>query len=144
MLSVFFLAIVNSLIVGDGRFYACTPAFADTVGSEITAVILQTLLSGLVGIVFGASSVIWDIEDWSIAKQSGFFFAIAAAALMPAGYALNWMDRSARGIFGFFLIFAAVFVIIWFTMYLAWRHKIRKLNRDVEQKNRVRLMFADI
>lgn len=130
------ITIIESLIVGDGRFYACVPEFLELVGSEIMAVILQTVLAGLVGSVYGAASVIWELEEWSIAKQSGIFFAIAAVTMMPIGYLLNWMEHSAIGIISFFLVFLVIFVIIWITMYLIWRRKIQKLNQNVQKRKR--------
>ena len=98
------ITIIESLIVGDGRFYACVPEFLELVGSEIMAVILQTVLAGLVGSVYGAASVIWELEGWSIAKQSGIFFAIAAVTMMPISYLLNWMEHSIAGIVSFFRV----------------------------------------
>ncbi len=130
------ITIIESLIVGDGRFYACVPEFLELVGSEIMAVILQTVLAGLVGSVYGAASVIWELEEWSIAKQSGIFFAIAAVTMMPIGYLLNWMEHSAIGIISFFLVFLVIFVIIWITMYLIWRRKIQNLNQNVQKRKR--------
>jgi hypothetical protein len=128
------ITIIESLIVGDGRFYACVPEFVELAGSEIMAVILQTVLAGLVGSVYGAASVIWEMEDWSIAKQSGIFFAIAAVTMMPIGYLLNWMEHSVTGIVSFYLIFLVIFVMIWITMYLIWRRKVRELNQDVQKR----------
>ena len=126
--------IIESMTVGDGRFYACVPELVELAGSEIMAVILQTVLAGLVGSIYGAASVIWDMETWSIAKQSGIFFAIAAITMMPISYLLNWMEHSVTGIISFFLIFLVIFVVIWITMYLIWRRKIRELNKDVQKK----------
>ena len=128
------ITIIESLIVGDGRFYAYVPDLAELAGSEIMAVLLQTVLAGLVGSVYGAASLIWDMENWSIAKQSGIFFAIAAVTMMPIGYLLNWMEHSVTGIISFFLIFLVIFVVIWITMYLIWRRKIRKLNQNVQKR----------
>ena len=128
------ITIIESMTVGDGRFYAFVPELVELAGSEIMAVILQTVLAGLVGSIYGAASVIWDMETWSIAKQSGIFFAIAAITMMPISYLLNWMEHSVTGIISFFLIFLVIFVVIWITMYLIWRRKIQELNKDVQKK----------
>ena len=132
------ITILMSLAIGDGLYHPCVPDFASAAGSEIAAVIIQALLCGLLGSRYGAASVIWDVDGWSIAKQSGVFFAIAAAAMMSIGYILHWMDHSASGVLSFFLIFFAVFVGIWLAMYLVWRRKIRKLNHDVEKMRGVK------
>ena len=128
------ITIIESLIVGDGRFYACVPEFVEMAGSEIMAVIIQTLLAGLVGSVYAAASAIWDMETWSIAKQSGIFFAIAAVTMMPISYLLNWMEHSIAGIVSFFLVFLVIFMVSWVTMYLIWRRKIRALNQNIQKR----------
>lgn len=127
------ITILISLAIRDGSYHPCVPSFVSVAGSEIAAVIIQTLLCGLLGSVYAAASVVWDVDSWSIARQSGVFFAVAAVAMMSIGYILHWMDHSASGILSFFLVFFAVFVVIWLAMYLVWRRKIRELNRDVEK-----------
>ena len=47
---------------------------AEALGNEIRAVILQALLCGLLGAGFAASSVIWELESWSVEKNMGSVF----------------------------------------------------------------------
>ena len=60
-------------------------------GNELNAVIFQTILCGVMGTGFAMASVIWEIDSWSLAKQSGIYFAIACAIMIPAAYVTNWM-----------------------------------------------------
>lgn len=67
------------------------------------------LLCGLMGAAFGAASVIWQLERWSIAAQSAAYFAVGAAAMLPAAYIAHWMERSAVGFAVYFGIYAGIF-----------------------------------
>lgn len=49
-----------------GTYAPCSPACTALFGSERTGVAVQFLLSGLVGAVFAGSSVIWEVETWSL------------------------------------------------------------------------------
>ncbi len=130
------ITIIISLGIGDGAYHPCDPAFVAAVGNEITAVIIQTVLSGILGCIYGAASVIWEMADWSLPKQSAVFCVILTVPMMAGGYIMRWMEHSVSGILSFFLIFFAVFIIIWVVNYLGWMIKIRKLNQDVERRNK--------
>lgn len=48
------ITVMMSAFWGDGSYYPCVPAFVDAMGSEIRAVAVQTVLCGLVGMVYAA------------------------------------------------------------------------------------------
>ena len=35
------------------------------------------------------ASVIWEIDSWSLAKQSGIYFSIACVTMLPIAYITN-------------------------------------------------------
>ncbi len=126
------LSILISLSWGDGFYYPCVPAFEEAMGSQINAVLVQTLLSGVIGTAFAASSVIWEIDHWSIAKQTGIYFLITSIVMMPAAYINNWMEHSVTGFLSYFGIFAGIFIAIWATQYFMWKRKIDKMNKKLK------------
>ena len=75
-----FITVAASAASGYGTYSAVMPEFAAELGSELGAVALQMLLCGLMGAAFGAASVIWQLERWSIAAQSAAYFAVGGAA----------------------------------------------------------------
>ena len=125
------ISVLGSLVFGNGAFQPCTPALIAMAGSEINAVMLQTLLCGVVGTSFAASSVLWEIEKWSIVKQTGSYFLINAVVMLPTAYLLNWMDHSFKGFFIYFGIFTLYFAVIWMIQYLVWKHTLRKMNDKI-------------
>ena len=102
-------------------------------GTEIGAVMLQSTLCGFAGMIFGAASVIWEIESWSIVKQTGLYFLIAAIAIIPTAYVLHWMEHSVKGAVGYIGIFVLIFVCVWISQYIAWKIKIKKINAKLSQ-----------
>jgi len=68
------ITICVSLYIGDGYFHPVAPEFIDTMGGELSAVIFQTLLCGIMGTGYSMASIIWDIDSWSIAKQGGIWW----------------------------------------------------------------------
>lgn len=124
-----FITVAASAASGYGTYSAVMPEFAAELGSELGAVALQMLLCGLMGAAFGAASVIWQLERWSIAAQSAAYFAVGAAAMLPAAYIAHWMERSAVGFAVYFGIYAGIFAAVWLGQYLSLRARLRRLNR---------------
>lgn len=124
-----------SLGYGNGAYIPCVPALADQFGSQIGAVALQILMCALLGFVFGAASVIWELDHWSIVKQTGIYFACTALAMLPIAYVTHWMEHSLEGFLIYFAIFLAIFVVMWLIQYLFWKSKVKKINGKIQQKS---------
>lgn len=122
------ISVVTSLVWGQGYYSPCVPQLIEVVGSEIGAVILQTALCALLGAAFGATSVIWEIEAWSIMKQTGVYFAIDSVAMMLVAYLCCWMEHSLWGFFSYFGIFTVIFVVVWLVQYMRVRNDLKKIN----------------
>lgn len=127
----YLITIFISLTVSDGRYYPCVPELAAVMGNEIDAVLLQAVLCGILGAGFGACSVIWQIENWGIVKQTGIYFSIISVIMLPIAYVSYWMEHSLKGILGYFSIFALIFAAVWIVQYTAAKHNVRKMNETL-------------
>lgn len=125
------ITVMMSAFWGDGSYYPCVPAFVDAMGSEIRAVVVQTVLCGLVGMVYAAGSVVWEVDRWSLAGQTAAYFLITLGSVLPVAYAAYWMERSVAGVLGYVAIFCAIFAGIWIAQYLGWRAKINCINKKI-------------
>ena len=136
----YLITIFISLTVSDGRYYPFVPELAAVMGNEINAVLLQAVLCGILGTGFGACSVIWEIENWGIVKQTGIYFSIISVIMLPIAYVSYWMEHSLKGILGYFGIFVLIFAAVWIVQYTAAKHNVRKMNetlcrrRDAQNK----------
>ena len=132
----FVITIIISVCIGDGSFYPVTLKLIETMGNEVNAVILQAVLCGIMGTGFAMASVIWELESWSLAKQSGIYFLIACIIMLPIAYIANWMEHSIGGILSYVGIFVAIFFAVWFAQYLIWKGKIKKINELINKEGR--------
>lgn len=122
------ITIIISLIWADGYYAPCVPELTVMMGSEIKAVLIQSLLCGLLGSGFAAASVIWELDDWSLVKQTGIYFLIVSVIMMPIAYITYWMEHSPKGVLSYFGIFFIIFVAIWIVQYIIARHNVKKWN----------------
>lgn len=128
----FIITIIVSFFVGKGVYCPATPEFIKTMGNELNAVVLQTVLLAIMGAGIGMASVIWELDSWSLAKQSGIYFLILCLVMLPVAYVANWMRHSVSGVLIYTGVFVAVFVIVWLVRYFIWKGRIKKLNALVK------------
>ena len=131
----YIITLIISACIGDGAFYPVAPEFAEKMGNELNAVILQTVLCGVIGVGFAAASVIWELDSWSLAKQSGAYFLVIVIILLPIAYVANWMQHSVVGFLSYIGIFAGIFFAVWLSQYLCWKQRIKKMNDRVRHEN---------
>ena len=131
----FVITLLISICIGDGYFYPVTPELIQTTGNELNAVVLQTIMCAILGGGFAMASVIWEIDSWSLAKQSGIYFSIACVTMFPIAYITNWMKHNAIGILSYVGIFVAIFVITWLVQYFVWKRKVKRMNDGVRKSN---------
>lgn len=105
-------------------------------GNEINAVILQTVLCGLLGTGFAAVSVIWQIESWSIVKQTGIYFLIISIIMMPVAYFTYWMEHSIKGFLSYFGVFIVIFVFIWIIQFIICKRNVNRMNANLYKAKR--------
>lgn len=130
----YLITIFISLGWANGHYSPCVPELISIMGNEIHAVILQALLCGLLGAGFGASSVIWEIEHWSLVKQTGVYFLIIAIIMMPIAYFTYWMEHSIIGFLSYFGIFALIFILIWAIQFIIGRCNVKKMNARLHKE----------
>ena len=127
----FVITVIISMCIGDGSFYPVTPELIDTMKNELNAVILQTILCGILGTGFAMASVIWEIDSWSLAKQSGVYFLVISVVMLPIAYFANWMKHSIAGVVSYVGIFVMFFAAVWISQYLLWKRRIKKMNARI-------------
>lgn len=129
------ITIAISLIVGDGHYYAVVPELIADCGTEINAVLLQTICSLLYGAAWTGASIIWKIDSWSILRQTTTHLIVCSLCTFPIAYFMRWMNHSILGILSYFGIFFAIYFVIWISQYMAIKKRIQQINRMVERNH---------
>ena len=96
--------------------------------SSLSAYIVQYIVSVGVGFTFGFGSAIFEVDSWSIAKQTTLHFLLTSVVLLPCAVLARWVGPNLISIFVYFLIFILVYIMIWIIQYFTWKNKIAKLN----------------
>lgn len=131
----YLITIGISIAIGDGSYYPCVPSLIERFGNEVTAIIMQTVLSAVLGAGFAGSSIIWEMDEWSLLKQTSIYFGIVSVLMMTIAYICEWMEHSVKGILSYFGIFVAIFIAVWIVQYLIWKVRVSRIKEKI-QKNK--------
>lgn len=130
----YLITIIFSLIWANGYYTPCVPELIVMMGNEINAVLLQAFLCGILGMGFAASSVIWEMDDWGLVKQTGIYFLIVSVIMLPIAYITYWMEHSLKGVLSYFAIFAFIFAVVWIIQYIRAKQSVKKMNQILCQQ----------
>lgn len=131
----FIITLIISAIINKGEYYPVVPQLTASCGNELTAVIIQTICSLIYGAAFGGASAVWEVESWSLLKQTVLHCLIISVSSFPIAYCMYWMPHSFLGIAVYVFIFFFIYFFIWFSQYFAMKRKIKAFNDKVNSES---------
>lgn len=126
--------LISLFFLKSGIFSPVVPQLATATGNEITAVIRQYILCGILGFAFAFGSAVFEVEEWSITKQTIIHFLTSSLAMFPVAYLCYWMQHTLWGILSYILIFVVLYIIIWVIQINFWKKKIQGINAKMQGK----------
>ena len=128
----FIITLIISVIINKGEYYPVMPKLTALCGNELNAVVIQTICSLIYGAAFGGASVIWDMENWNLLKQTVIHCLIISVSMLPIAYCMYWMPHNFWGIASYIFIFFFIYFFIWISQYFAMKKKIQAFNDKVK------------
>lgn len=122
------VAMISSLFFNE--FAIITGTLKNSVGL-VGGIILQSLLSGLIGMAGIGGMSLYDIEKWSLLSATVSHFICIMSSFTIAYFTLGWGNRNWIIYVIMFLSEALIFLLIWIIMYNQWKKKIEELNDDL-------------
>ena len=106
-------------------------------GSVTTAMIVNTLLSGLLGAAAWAGILFHDPEvfDWGLTKAAVYHFLLIMVFNVPIALYCGWCPPDPVSILIWIGIMAGAYFIVWLIMYLIYKKETAELN-DLVKKNK--------
>lgn len=129
------VTIIISLCTGHGDYYPAPHELLELCGNWMNAVLVQTACSLFVGAAFGAASVIWEIEGWSLLKQTLVHFAVISVSSFPLAFVMYWIPHHILGALAYIAAFVVVYAVMWICIYFSVKAKVKKLNEKLTNEN---------
>ena len=128
----FIITLIISVIINKGEYYPVVPQLTALCGNELNAVIIQTICSLIMGAAFAGASVIWEVENWSLLKQTILHFLVISVSTLPIAYCMYWIPHTFRGILIYIAIFFFIYFTIWIGRYFTMKKKIQAINDKIK------------
>ena len=122
------ILIIESLFMRDGNFYAVSASLLELAGTKIAAVIIQYFLTGIIGTTFAATTVIFEMDNWSLLRQTIIHFIITSIVMYIAGFLCGWFPHTVSSTLAWFGVFIVVYIIFWICFSLHYKNKVKKMN----------------
>ena len=122
------ILILESLMAHDGNFYPVAASLVELAGTKIGAVIIQYFLTGIIGTTFAATTVLFEIDNWSLLKQTIIHFIITSIVMYIAGFLCGWFPHKLSSTLIWFGIFIVIYVIFWISFSSYYKNKVKKMN----------------
>lgn len=94
--------------------------------------VAQFLMTSVLGFHLGGISVVYNMEEWSLLRQTVTHF-IGMLPALPVAYFAGWMSKDIGGMVLYTVIFIAIYVVQWIIFYNYWKKKAIELNEDLER-----------
>ncbi len=130
-----FIRIIKSIQIGDGLFHPVTAAFADKIGSELNAFLVQIILFALLGIVCGIATLIHEINSLGVIAHYGIYMAISIFSIFLVYYVTYWIEHTLKGVVVFGALFVVTYILVCFTLCLLLKDTINRMNQRLEERN---------
>lgn len=101
----------------------------------VPAVILQTLLSGVLGCICFGATIVYYKDEYNILEATCIHMVIAFCTLIPISNFLWWTGRVMEGNIVVLAMGVCAYVVIWFSVYMSYRIQIQKINEALERRN---------
>lgn len=122
------ILILDSLIVSKGVFHPVSSYLLQHTNTIMNAAIIQYFITGLIGISFGTSALIFETDKWGITFQTLLHFAINSTVMFFSCYIGGLFPLTARSIFIWVSIFLVIYVIMWISLTLYYIRQTKKIN----------------
>lgn len=106
----------------------------DIVSLSSHIVITQFIISVLCGFYLVGVSVIFDVEEWSLLRQT-ITHSIVMLPYFPIAYYAGWIPKTPFGVLLFILNYIIVYIIIWLSFRMYWTKKAKEINSELKKRN---------
>lgn len=111
------------------------PEYAAFFDNPFMALMVQTLLCGLIGFAFGCCSIIMEIAKWSMVRQAVVHFLLTACVWVPVSIFCWGLGRYLISFVSVFLSMVFTYTVVWTCQIIICRREVARINAQLLQKD---------
>lgn len=120
------------ILIGLPEFRMVSPVFEEHTGSTAIAILIQTILSGIYGMIIWLGILLYGEEELPLALATFLHYLCVALPYIPLALFLGWVETWGELVF-IELFQLAGFFVIWIIMDLRYKAQVKELNELQEE-----------
>ena len=100
---------------------------------ELDFYLVSYIVSAVIGAVYAASSIIWDVEKWSLRTQTVTHFCITLVTHLSSALIATWIPFKLKAILIYASIYIVIYLIIYLIIFSVQRKRVNALNEVLEK-----------
>lgn len=128
-----FVTILMTYLLGQGEFRGAIPQIEAMMATERSAVLLQTIWCGLIGVTFAEASLVFESERWSRPIQYLIHFLVTGAVYLPFLTICYWPVKLGTVLF-LLMNILLTYGITYFVQYILDRKTVAEINAELERR----------
>lgn len=121
-------ALVFSVLFQAKYLFPSAPLFVSQFKTTLNATVFSTILWALIGCLFTVTSFIFQIERWSITRQTVAHFVITFVGFTPLALLSGWFPISGFWLFFYVIVFILIYFSIWSLEMLEAKRVVAQIN----------------
>lgn len=124
--------LVINLFISTGEYLPVMPQLQARCANQLQAVVVQTVLTAAIGIVFAEAGMLFELAHWSFLRQCLVHFAVTAIFYLPF-MILCWFPLGWGSVLGILANVLFTYALTFFINYYKNRQDIQLINAQVQQ-----------
>ncbi len=122
-----------NLGISEGEYVPAMPSLQALCETQLQAVLIQTLLTALIGVVFAQAGFLFELEHWSFLKQCVVHFFSTVIFYLPFSM-ICWFPFRWGSLVGILCSALLTYSITYVINYKLWCREIAQINELVLQE----------
>ncbi|HIG0360859.1 DUF3021 domain-containing protein [Clostridium sporogenes] len=103
---------------------------------EVNMMFNLFIISAILGFGIGAVSIVFDIEYWSLLKQTVVHFIAYACIYFPIAIYGKWMPKRNIARIKFVAFYVIIYIVAWFLWKAYLKKKAMEINKKLELRSK--------
>ncbi|MBY7142167.1 DUF3021 domain-containing protein [Virgibacillus sp. NKC19-3] len=102
--------------------------------ATVSDIWISMLGSLIIGIYFGLSSFIFEVDNWSHLKTTAIHFSLSIAVYFIIAFSAEWVPFTPFAIITSALIWILIYILVWTGWFIYFKKIEASLNEEVRKK----------
>ena len=121
---------------GNIIYHPAEARFAEHFSSNLNVLLVSIILWALIGSLFSVTTMLFEIETWSLARQTLTHFALTVSGFMILAYLAGWYPLDLISIASEIFVFIIIYFVIWGSSMLRAKRNVDAINRKINKRRK--------